>query len=117
MAGAAAAVIAFGFVSISIRFGGGGSGWPLHDVLHPLLGLLLGPVYGALSSVIGASISEVVTPYTALDGMSPLMGGAAALTFGLLVRGGRPWALFLCGATVVLGGTFAAEGQDGHFFQ
>ena len=89
--GAVVTVVAFGFISISIRFGEGGSGWPMHDVLHPLLGILLGPVYGPISAVLGAAISEVVTPYTALDGLSPLLGGVAALTTGLLVQERRGW--------------------------
>mgnify|MGYP006278835837 CR=1 FL=1 len=90
-AGTVGTVIAFGFVSASIQLGGGGSGWPLHDVLHPLLGLFLGPVYGPLCSVLGAAVSEVVTPYTALGGLSPLMGGVAALSTGLLVQERRGW--------------------------
>ncbi len=102
--GAVVGVIAFGFVSVSIRMGGG-TGWPLHDVLHPLLGLFLGPVYGPVSSIVGAGVSEVVTPYTALDGMSPLMGGVSALTSALLVRRGRAWRLFWGGAVLFLGGS------------
>ena len=89
--GAVVTVVAFGFISISIRFGEGGSGWPMHDVLHPLLGILLGPVYGTISAVLGTAISEVVTPYTALDGLSPLLGGTAALATGLLAQERRGW--------------------------
>lgn len=94
--GTVAAIVAFGFVSVR-----GGAGWPLHDVLHPLMGIFLGPVYGPISSVIGVGMSEVVTPYTALEATGPFMGGASALTTGILVRKGREWKGLL-GVTVVL---------------
>lgn len=106
--GAAVAVVAFGFVSVSIRMEGGGSGWPLHDALHPLIGLFLGPVYGPLSSVIGAALSEVVTPYTALDGWSPLLGGTSALATGLFVQGRRAWWSVWGIALLALGGVVTA---------
>lgn len=113
MVGAIIAVVAFGFVSISIRMEGGGSGWPLHDVLHPLLGLLMGPVYGPVSSIVGAGLSEVLTPYTALDGLSPVLGGVSALTSGLLVQGRRGERLLWGIATVLVGGLFAFDAIDG----
>ncbi len=109
MAGAVAAIIAFGFVSISIPLDGAGSGWPLHETLHPLLGLLMGPVYGPLSSVVGAAMSEVITPYTALDGLSPLLGGMSALTTALLVRGRRAWWSVWGIALGLLGGLLVVE--------
>lgn len=85
MAGAVAAVIAFGFVPVSIQVVGG-TGWPLHDVLHPLLGLFLGPVYGPVSAVVGAGMSEVLSPHTALGGWGPAAAGVSALVSALLVR-------------------------------
>jgi PAS domain S-box-containing protein len=114
MAGAVAAVIAFGFVSISIRMDGGGSGWPLHDALHPLLGLLMGPVYGPMSSVVGATMSEAITPYTALNGLSPLLGGVSALTTALLVRGRRAWWGLWTVALILLGGLLAVGSVRAH---
>jgi PAS domain S-box-containing protein len=85
MVGAVAAVVAFGFVPVSGQMVGG-SGWPLHDVLHPLLGLFLGPVYGPLSAAVGTAMSEVLSPHTTLNGWAPIAGGVSALTSALLVR-------------------------------
>lgn len=113
MVGAIIAVVAFGFVSVSIRMEGGGSGWPLHDVLHPLLGLLMGPVYGPISSLVGAAMSEVITPYTALDGLSPVLGGVSALTSGLLVQGRRGERILWAIASGLVGALFVFDAVDG----
>jgi len=100
MAGAVAAVVAFGFVPVSVQVVGG-AGWPLHDVLHPLLGLFLGPIYGPVSAVVGAAMSEVLSPHTALGGWSPLAAGASSLISALLVR--------RRGDHTLLGGVLAAS--------
>ena len=85
MAGAVAAVVAFGFIPVSGQMVGS-SGWPLHDVLHPLLGVFLGPVYGPISAVVGTAMSEVLSPHTTLNGWAPLAGSVSALAGALLVR-------------------------------
>lgn len=85
-------IIVMGFVPASIMIWGMGAGWPLHDALHPLIGLVLGPIAGAVAAIVGVLFSNVITPYTTLGQVGPLMGGMAAFTVGMAAsRNRRAW--------------------------
>jgi hypothetical protein len=93
-----AIVAALAFVPASVVIGGAGGGWPLHDAIHPLNGLLLGPIAGPIASVAGIFIGNAIAPYTSLGPWSPLLGGMAAFAVGMVVQTGRmrwllPWAI------------------------
>src|SRR5918992_598956 len=91
-----AIVAALAFVPASVVIGGAGGGWPLHDAIHPLNGLLLGPIAGPIASVVGIFIGNAIAPYTSLGPWSPILGGMAAFAVGMVVQTGRmrwllPW--------------------------
>ncbi len=106
---AVAAVVASGLVSASAQIGGG-TGWPVHNVLHPILGLFLGPVYGPASAVVGTGGLTVLYSYTAVNGWAPLTAGVSSLVCALLVREDRR-ATLLWGGGVAIACVGVAMGE------
>ena len=84
----AAVVTALSFVPFSIALGGG-TAFPLAQVVYPLCGILLGPIAGAVAAGIGAGIGIFVAPHTAgtmpIETVIVVMAGAFAA--GAIVRG------------------------------
>jgi hypothetical protein len=90
----AALVTALSFVPLSVVMGSGGS-FPLSQAILPLVGVLLGPIAGAVASGIGALAGVFLAPHTA--GIPPvtIIGAMfASFTAGSFIRviqGRRNW--------------------------
>jgi len=96
----AAIIVVMAFIPASVVIGGAAGGWPLHDVIHPFAGLLLGPIAGPIGSVIGIAVGMAIAPYTSLGPWTPLMGAMSAFAVGMVVQRWRaawlvPWVIVL----------------------
>ncbi len=98
-------IVLMGFVPASVVIGESGGGWPLHDAIHPFVGLLLGPLIGSVVSSLGFLLSNVITPYTSLGDYSFLIGAMSAFTVGMVAQRGKwywfvPWVI-IAGAHIL----------------
>ena len=74
----AAVTTALAFIPVSFVLGSGGGGIPLSSGIFPLLGWLLGPIAGGVSSCIGTVIGVFLAPYTAGIPAASMWGSALA---------------------------------------
>jgi len=77
----AAVVTALSFIPFSMMLGGG-TAFPLSQVIYPLTGIVLGPIAGAIASGIGATIAIFVAPHTA--GSMPIFTVLGTMVSGFM---------------------------------
>ncbi len=82
---------------------GSGVSFPLSLAVTGLIGVLLGPVAGTLSVIIGSAIGVMIAPHTAFLGpLTILVLGSSALAGGLMSHGKKLWvAVYLIAASVI----------------
>ncbi|MEM7790267.1 MAG: hypothetical protein AAF546_02595, partial [Verrucomicrobiota bacterium] len=88
----AAATAVFSFIPISVAMASGGA-FPMSQGINPLVGIILGPIAGAITSLIGTSVGVILAPHTAGIPALTLMGATvSSFIAGCFVRKGpRAW--------------------------
>ena len=108
---AVVAVLAFIPIPVSFIIASGGS-FPLSQGVFPLIGILLGPLAGAVANCIGTLIGIFVAPHTAAVPFVSIISSAVAAFFaGSMTTGVKRKYWFIINSLVVLAGMLAISAR------